>query len=150
MLAINRFMRRMERRIEQQGWAILTVVPEDGAHAPVAYTIGLTAHGCPEFIIAGKNPFVSEHLLNDLARRVVERAERFTAAQRITDLLDGYDGVLVEGPATGPLRPAAAHVRYGEARVCLLQVVWPDVHGRFPWEPGCTLSAAAQPLIGQP
>lgn len=108
------------------------------------------AHSCPEFIIAGTDPAASQHLLNDLAKRVVERAQRFTAGQRISDLLDGYDAVLVEGPATGALRPAAAYVRYGKDCVSLQQVVWPDVQGRFPWEPGCTISAQAQPLIGQP
>jgi hypothetical protein len=148
---VDRFIRRMEQRIDQQGWAVLTHFPaDDHAHASFAYTIGLTAQGGPEVIIAGLDPTLSEHLLNDLARRVVERAQRFTAGQRISDVLDGYDAVLVEGPAAGVLRPAAAYVRYGENVVRLLQVVWPDARGRFPWEPGCTLSLHAQPLIGQP
>lgn len=151
MPSIDRFMRRTEQRIDRQGWAVLTVSPtDDTPHVPFAYTVGLTAHACPEIIIAGADSAVSEHLLNDLAKRVVKRADRFTTGQRISDLLDGYDAVLVEGPAVGALRPAAAYVRYGEERVMLQQVVWPDVHGRFPWEPGCILSPQAQPLIGHP
>ena len=151
MPGINQFIRRMEQRIDRQGWAVLTVLPtDDSPHVPFAYTIGLTAHSCAELIITGLHPDVSQHLLNDLAKRGVERAQRFTAGQRLSDLLAGYDAVLVDGPATGALRPAAAYVRYGKDCVSLQQVVWPDVQGRFPWEPGCTISAQAQPLIGQP
>jgi hypothetical protein len=151
MLGINSFLRRMNQRIDQQGWAVLTVLPAyDRPMAPFAYTIGLTAHQSPELIIAGVDPCVAEPLLNELARRVVKDAQRFTPGQRISDLLRGYDAILVEGAATAALRPAAAFVHYGEDRVRLQQVVWPDPQGRFPWEPGCTTTPQGQPLIGQP
>ncbi|RSM61757.1 DUF4262 domain-containing protein [Actinoplanes sp. ATCC 53533] len=150
MPSVGRFLRRMQQRIDQQGWAILTIPANDNQHTALTYTIGLTALQCPELLIAGTDPAVSQHLLNELARRVVQRAERLSAGQRINDLLDGSDAILVEGPATGALRPAAAYVRYGQDCVGLLQVVWPDTQGRFPWEPCCTLSPQAQPLIGRP
>ena len=35
-------------------------------------------------------------------------------------------------------------------QVRLQQVVWPDPHGRFPWDPGYQYPPQAQPLLGRP
>ena len=40
--------------------------------------------------------------------------------------------------------------RYGADQVRLQQVVWPDPHGRFPWDPGYQYPPQAQPLLGRP
>jgi uncharacterized protein DUF4262 len=103
-----------------------------------------------QLIIAGLDPEVSHTLLNDLAGRVYHKAARFTRGQRVTDLLAGYDAVIVQGPATGELHPGAAFARYGKDRVHLQQIVWPDAEGRFPWEGGYAFDADVQPLIGLP
>ncbi|MDG4795015.1 DUF4262 domain-containing protein [Micromonospora sp. WMMD1082] len=121
--------------------------PKTTPGAPFAYTVGLTAHGYPEFIVAGLDPGTSQALLNDLATRVFDRAERFTSGQRISDLLAGYDAVIVEGSATEALLPGAVFARYGRNTVRLQQVVWPDQHGRFPWEPGYAPERHVQPIL---
>lgn len=150
---IDDFLRRQEEIIDRVGWAVMHVLPtadEPGTLTPFAYTVGLTAHGYPEMIIAGLDPAMSQTLLNDLAQRVFDRAERFTAGQRINDLLAGYDAIIVEGPATEALYPGAAFARYGKDNVRLQQVVWPDQRGRFPWEVGYAFDPQAQPLLGRP
>ena len=151
MAGTDEVMRRQQEVIDRHGWAVTAVFPTaDDPGAPFAYTIGLTAHGYPELIIAGLDPATSQMLLNDLAQRVFDRAERFTAGQPISDLLHGYDAVIVEGPATEALHPGTAFARYGKDRVTLQQVVWPDQHGRFPWEPQYAIDPQAQPLLGRP
>jgi hypothetical protein len=85
-----------------------------------------------------------------MARRVHDTAARFHHGQRITDLLIGYDAVVVDGPATEVLFPGAAYARYGTDRVRLQQVVWPDPQGRFPWEAGYAHDPQVQPVIGNP
>ncbi|MCW6004295.1 DUF4262 domain-containing protein [Micromonospora sp. CPCC 205371] len=151
MAGIDDIMRRHQELIDQHGWAVTGVFPtEDDPGAPFAYTIGLTAHGFPELIIAGLDPATSQLLLNDLARRVFDRAQRFTTGQRISDLLAGYDAIIVEGPATEALYPGVAFANYGKERVTLQQVVWPDRHGHFPWEPEYTIDPQVQPLLGRP
>jgi hypothetical protein len=107
-------------------------------------------HGYPELLIAGLPPEIAHALLNDLAGRVYDKAERFSHGQRITDLIAGYDAVIVQGPATDDLLPGAAFARYGREHVQLQQVVWPDRAGRFPWQPGYTFDPHAQPLIAEP
>jgi Domain of unknown function (DUF4262) len=151
MVSIDDVVRRQTKLIDSRGWAVTIVLPtDDDAVAPFAYTVGLTAVGSAELIIAGLDPDIAQELLDDLAQRVHDRAQRFTSGHRITDLLAGYDAVIVEGPATEALHPGAAFARYSTDRVTLQQVVWPDPHGRFPWEPGCSTRPQAQPTLGRP
>ncbi|MFI7208069.1 DUF4262 domain-containing protein [Micromonospora aurantiaca (nom. illeg.)] len=150
---IDDVFRRQEQIIDTTGWAVMHVLPTDDdpdTTAPFAYTVGLTEHDVPELVIAGLDPHIAQALLNDLARRVHDRAERLTHGQRVTDLLAGYDAVIVEGPATEALHPGAAYARYGTDRVRLQQIVWPDKHGRFPWADGYEYPAHVQPLLGRP
>jgi hypothetical protein len=151
MASFEDYVRRQTELIRTRGWAVTIVLPtEDPQGTPFAYTVGLTALGRPELIIAGIDPEISAELLDDLAQRVYDQAPRFTHGQRISDLLAGYDAVIVEGPATEALHPGAAFARYGRDHVTLQQVVWPDPDGRFPWEPGYTIRPQAQPTLGQP
>jgi hypothetical protein len=107
-------------------------------------------HGFPELVIAGLDPATSQALLNDLAKRVWDRNERFSHGARISDLIAGYDAIIIDGEATDTIIPGAANARYGSAQVRLQQVVWPDPHGRFPWDPGYAYEPTLQPLIGKP
>lgn len=144
-------MRRQQEHIDTVGWSVTQVIPTpDDPNTPFAYTVGLTALQCPELIIAGLDPRIAHALLNDLASRVFDQAARFAHGQRIGDLLANYDAVIVEGPGTEALHPGAAYARYGQHRVRLQQIVWPDPTGYFPWDAEYTFGPAAQPLIGRP
>lgn len=148
---IDEVLRQQDEVIDQIGWAVTAVVPGPDDHAaPFAHTVGLTAHGHPELIIAGIDPTIAFTMLNDLASRVLDRAERFGHGQRIHDLLVNYDAVVVEGPPTERLWPGSAVGRYGDDRVRLQQIVWPDASGRFPWQDGYAYDADVQPLLARP
>ncbi|MEU6020810.1 DUF4262 domain-containing protein [Micromonospora sp. NPDC047134] len=147
---IDDFLRRQEHVIGTKGWAVTHVLPTDDDHgttAPFAYTVGLTAHDHPELIIAGLPPLVAHTLLNDLARRIYDKAERFTHGQRISDLIVGYDAVIIDGQPTDNLLPGAAIACYGRHQIRLQQIVWPDQQARFPWDSDYTFEPNAQPLI---
>jgi hypothetical protein len=153
MTGTEHYLHRQNEMIDKFGWAVTAVLPTDDdppTASPFAYTVGLTAHGYPELIIAGLDPATCHTLLNDLARRVYDTAERFAHGQRITDLIAGYDAMIVDGDATEDLYPGAAFSRYGQDRVRLQQIVWPDAGGRFPWEDGYSFGPHLQPFIGRP
>lgn len=153
MSNIDVVLRRQEQIIDRVGWAVMHVLPTDDdpdTTTPFAYTVGLSAHDDPELLIAGLPPEVAHGLLNDLAGRVYDRAERFTHGQRIDDLIAGYDAVLVEGAPIDELLPGVAIARYGRDQVRLQQVVWPDQQGRFPWDAGYDVDPRIQPLIARP
>jgi hypothetical protein len=150
---INEVLRRQGEIIDRVGWAVTAVIPtpDDTDHAaPFAYTVGLTAHGHPELVIAGLDPAIAQALLNDLASRVFDKAERFDHAQRIHDLIVDYDAIIIEGSPTERLWPGAAVGRYGAGRVRLQQVVWPDTSGRFPWQDRYAYHPDVQPLLARP
>ncbi|WP_326564439.1 DUF4262 domain-containing protein [Micromonospora peucetia] len=149
MRDIDDFLRRQEEIIEATGWAVTHVLPTDDDPVPFAYTVGLTAHDYPELITAGLPPEVAHSLLNDLVRRVHDKAERFTHGQRISDLIAGYDAIVIDGPPTDELLPAMAINRYGRDQIRLQQLVWPDQQGRFPWDNGYNFDPQAQPLIAR-
>ena len=144
-------LRHQDQIIDRVGWAVTAVLPTpEHPGAPFAYTVGLTAHDHPELVIAGLDPLSAQALLNDLAARVYDTGARFTHGQRVSDLIAGYDAVILEGPATDDLHPGAAYARYGRDRVRLRQIVWPDPQARFPWDDGYAHPPGAQPLIGRP
>ncbi|MFF4940766.1 DUF4262 domain-containing protein [Micromonospora sp. NPDC000729] len=152
MRDIDDVLRRQERIIDTIGWAVTYVLPTDDGTvptAPFAYTVGLTAHDYPELITAGLPPEVAHSLLNDLARRVYDKAERFTHGQRLSDVIAGYDAIIIDGPPTDELLPGLAISRYGRDQVRLQQMVWPDQQGRFPWDNGYHFDPRTQPLIGR-
>lgn len=146
------FLQRQEQIIDTTGWAVTHVLPtadDPETTAPFAYTVGLTAHDYPELITAGLPPEVAHSLLNDLARRVYDKAERFTHGQRISDLIAGYDAIIIDGPPTDELLPGMAIKRYGRDQIRLQQLVWPDQQGRFPWDNRYNFDPRTQPLIAQ-
>ncbi|MGI5214847.1 DUF4262 domain-containing protein [Plantactinospora sp. CA-290183] len=157
MAGTDDFMRHQDQNIDRLGWAVIFaltyVFPHPGDTAPTApfaYTVGLTAHEFPELVITALDAPPSHVLLNDLATRVWDRNERFTHGTRITDLIAGYDAIIVDGEATSIIIPRAANARYGADQVKLQQVVWPDPQGRFPWDLGYGYDQERQPLIGKP
>jgi hypothetical protein len=150
---MDRLLRRQAEIIDRVGWAVTYVLPtpqDPPTTVGFAYTVGLTAHDHPELMIAGLTPAIAHALLNDLAARMHDNAERFTHGQRISDLLAGYDAIITDGTATADLHPGAAFARYGRDRVRLQQIVWPDQDGRFPWEDGYGYPPHVQPLIAHP
>jgi hypothetical protein len=153
MTDLEDYLRRQNAMIDKYGWAVTIVLPtadDPPTTAVFGYTVGLTAHGHPELIIAGLDPAICHALLNDLARRVYDTAETFNHGQRITDLIIGYDAIIVNGDATEHLLPGAAFGRYGKQSVRLQQIVWPDINGRFPWEHDYVYPPHVQPTIGRP
>lgn len=149
---IDDVLRRQAQIIDTIGWAVTHVVATDDGPditTPFAYTVGLTAYDYPELLTAGLPPEVAHCLLNDLARRVYDRAEQFTHGQRVSDLIAGYDAIIIDGSPTHDLLPGMAIARYGRHQIRLQQLVWPDQQGRFPWHSGYSLDPQTQPLIAQ-
>ena len=86
-------------------------------------------------------------VLNDLARRSTTSAA-FTHGQQLSDVIEGYDVTIVDGPTNDPLlQPTIAFSRYGTRKIQLQQCVWPDPQGIFPWQDGYSMSHAHQPTI---
>jgi len=144
------FEQKLRHHIATTGWAVINTyfTGAEGDNVPVSYTVGLTERDLPELGIVGLNHHTAQSFLNTLGARATKGGE-LRHGTRITDLANA-DMILVEGPATGNIQPSVALTFYGPERVKFQQCVWPDPHGSFPWEPGYTMPAVIQPVIGTP
>jgi hypothetical protein len=132
--------RHCRKIISEHGWMVQGVFPaEDDQGEPFAYTVGLTAAGRAELVIAGLPMETAQQLLNDAAKRSLTRELRA--------------GDVLEEVASAPLRvveaPSAevnmARHLYRGRQVSALQLVWPDRDGAFPGEPEWSMGDA-QPI----
>jgi hypothetical protein len=142
MLALQR------DHIEQFGWSIVAVEAEP-AHAPFAYTVGLTRfHGHPELLVTGLDPASTAMLLNQLSLEV-RAGRRFHAGQ----FIDQDDGRLIHFVQVhNPRRLLHAQDMYASQAglVPALQAVYSTPEGFWPWQRGWPGGRRSQPLFGKP
>lgn len=144
--AKQRVLRQLEELIARHGVAVITVGPARDAPS-FSYTVGLSDDGLPELLVLGLPAEVAQPVLNTLAARL-RREGALRLNEPLTDVFAGTTAVLHEVPLarSAPYVRVAAHRRAGVLRV--LQLIWPDAAGRFPWQAGCEPSfLAAQPLL---
>jgi hypothetical protein len=137
--------------VSKQGFSLLTISDVD---PPFACTVGLMfTPQHPELIIFGLRE-AGPDILRGMVKLMME-GRRF-------DSPDMHDIAGVLKIATRPVHPTQHEFylgfamgycrergRFGELQA--LQVFWPDMHGRFPFRPGCDEKVwAAQPRLDQP
>jgi hypothetical protein len=134
--------------INKHGWAIQFVSGSEGETPPFAYTVGLTNFDHPEILVVGVDNLASAGgLLNQLGRRVRDGA-RFRDGQEV--VMSGPTVRMFDVPNPGEIIFTANNF-FGRPpfdSLPALQAIYPDAHGTWPWEPGCHLSPARQPMPG--
>jgi hypothetical protein len=127
----------------------LQFVPQPTPLETCWYTIGLTNHGQPELILFGLPPDISRPALHAVAGDVIEGRRTFSAGQRADDVLEGHEVLFVAVTEPDRHLPAAAQFYADKgAAVEALQIVWPDRHHRWPWQPGTRVDD--MPVLGRP
>jgi hypothetical protein len=141
--------------IEDQGWVAVPVDAQEGP-PPVAgytYTVGFTtAFGRPEVAIFGLQAVAARGLLGLIADQHAGGVELPVDAVFVGLLENDLPCALlpVDLEAHGGLFPDASALldRAGEPWQ-LLQFVWPDRNGRFPWDQDYDPRLrVAQPVVG--
>ncbi|MER7719627.1 DUF4262 domain-containing protein [Streptomyces flaveolus] len=128
--------RRTIQQVEEHGWSVV-MVPADDEGPGFAYTIGLWhTHAVPELAMFGLDIQTMHLLLNTLGHK----AAAGTPLEPDTEC----HGVIEDRPVI--LKPAdlrwyreffgGAISFYRRPPFPVLQAVWPDTDGRFPWQPG--------------
>jgi hypothetical protein len=137
--------------VEEHGWAIQTVSPaperDDGAH--FAYTVGITNLGHPELIIVGLPALVCQQILNRMVLMIKNGRAKFGVGDLVSGLIPGTDYQLKIGPVDPELSEnnlIVAHALYEDVQA--LQVIWPDINGRYPDDENVVDGVEAlQPLL---
>jgi Domain of unknown function (DUF4262) len=111
------------------------------------YTIGLWSRGRPELCIFGLESAVAGTVLNAVGETIVhgEQLEDGSGV-RVGDW--ELQAFRVPNPGDILLRANAFYRRKPRQSVPALQLVYPDVHGVWPWEPDSHLFPGQQPMPG--
>lgn len=122
--------------IKEHGWAIQLVGSGDG-EPEFAYTVGLVrAFDHPEIIIFGQKFQLMKGLLNFCGEEI-RRGERFENGK-------DEDGILGDYTVTFRSVPASQYPTYvgwaawfnQDWNFPVLQLIYPDLEGRWPWDEG--------------
>jgi hypothetical protein len=115
---------------------------------PFAYTIGLWGLGHPELVIFGLDPTKATGLLHLIGEDVRDNGLGVEAG---ADLQPGdwaFKAFRLPTPGDVVLRANDFYRRTPTRSVPALQLVYPDRHGVWPWEPDCQLLPGQQPMPG--
>lgn len=107
-----------------------------------SYSVGIYASlGAPELIIFGQKRDWRAAMINAIVEKIV-RGERYEAGHKYEGLLEGYELSFHSMPAMAYPEYLGWDIWYYRRFFPnvhifpVLQVVWPDLGGRFPWESG--------------
>jgi hypothetical protein len=146
--ALAQVRRKLEALVREHGFAVVSVGAAPDA-PEFTYTVGLADEHLPELLVIGLPAQVAHPVLNVLATRL-RRERALPLEQPLGDVFAGMAAVLQEAPYArcAPYVRVAAERQHGPIRV--LQLIWPDQAGRFPWETGYDMRfLAAQPLLAR-
>ncbi|MDH4246645.1 MAG: DUF4262 domain-containing protein [Deltaproteobacteria bacterium] len=133
--SIDSLLIHVNRQVHTQGWS-LVCAPVQGFLYTV--TIGLESNfSHPELETLGLTETLAQDFLTALAERI-KAGERFSSGDFFSNLVKGYDLLLVRNPLDPDGKPLTGH---------RLRLVWPDALHRYPWHPDCDAQCALQRLI---
>jgi hypothetical protein len=136
-------------QVQTHGWSVATIFEGDeDIGVPFAYSIGLReSFRAPEIIITGLPAASAAVLINMLGDKLRDGARLPTDAP-LNDLLDGgLTCILKRIPPGAVGKLGLAYAYYRDWNFEVIQCVWPDREGRFPWEAGCATAPSDQPLL---
>ena len=141
------------KTLESVGWHNVHI-SEEGNSPAFAFSIGhFYKFNHPEVIVIGLKPEISQQLLNIVAIKVVGANTKIEPYKEYTDMTEGLSLVFIPvslehyGEYLG-----YANWFYGSMPkpYPVLQMVWPDRAGIFPWEKGYDKRfLQLQPILGK-
>lgn len=129
------FDRKLLADIARVGWSVLGIeADEDGPD--FAYSLGIFhTLAAPEILIMGLKMPTAQRLINDMGD-AIRSGRSFEAGRQYDDIAEGLPLAFV-AVSRALYREYVGYARwfYGGSEFPLLQCVWPDKKGRFPWQP---------------
>lgn len=138
------FRARIRGLVNDGRWFVMSVE----GWPPFAYTIGLWSRGHPELCVFGIEHHQACALLNEIAQRVVDGARVDDGDEFECNHGLPLTAFRLPDPGQVVLRANWFYRRKPRNSVPALQLVHPDVHGTWPWEPDCHQFPGAQPMPG--
>jgi hypothetical protein len=146
---------RIERAIEEEGFFIMGVFPTAESPGPhFSYTVGLAPDGA-ELIMFGLDIDTMAHIFQTIVDQQKE-GKTFQSGRAYPGLVEGtislyFRSVTDEEEQVDQYMRTALrwHGKHGRTVFPVMQVIWPDAQGKFPWESGFEERfREQQPLLG--
>jgi hypothetical protein len=128
--------RNLLANIERVGWGVIAIL-EDDEGPTYAFSAGLFhSYGHPEITLMGVPSATAMHIINDLGTAVRE-GRQFEAGSRTDGILERFPVAFIS-VAERYMQEyfGTACWLYGGPDFPVVQCVWPDKQGVFPWETG--------------
>ncbi|MDP9350230.1 MAG: DUF4262 domain-containing protein [Chloroflexota bacterium] len=139
------------RIVQHHGWQV-TKIEADESWPSQAFSIGLHhSFGHPEVVIFGLATDVMHVIINNIGEDIRGGAH-FEASREYPDILEGYNVVFrAVMPEQYPEHLGWGMWFYNYHPFPVVQLVWPDRQGRFPWQEGTSAEyQSLQPLLDVP
>jgi hypothetical protein len=139
--------RKLLADVAEYGWHCLHVHGEDGPSW--SFSIGIfQTWQHPELVVFGLKDTTAHNLLTQLVDRI-KTDESFAAGHDYADVLEGYRCrfVQVDPQWYSAFLGYAQWFYEADDGFPVLQLIWPDKHGRYPWEDGYAITDGSQPLL---
>ena len=125
--------------IRRYGWVVIGVYADvERSEPPMAYTVGLIENfGHPELIVFGLEMEVAHTALNTLVRRFVRPGGRVPLDEPLDRVFEGIPVMakaLIPAVAARYALNAERRARESSLPLSVVQIVWTDPKGRFPWD----------------
>lgn len=149
------FDQKFLKNIDEYDWHVMNVVPREGEGGDAwSYSTGLFYHyKHPEIVIFNEPTDLRLSMINAIGDRV-KAGEKFEPGHLYADIIGNY---YVQFRPMHPshywdwLNCACWFYDNDEDSFPVLQCFYPDMKGKFPWEPGCEQWAIdQQPLHDEP
>jgi hypothetical protein len=151
----NDFERKFLRIIDEFGWFVLSVVPRAADEGDAwSYSTGLFYHyQHPEIIIFNENSELRHSMINAIGERA-RKGEKFEPGRGYADIIGDFEVQFLPvhiSQYANWVNSAIWFYDSDPASFPLLQCFYPDMNGKFPWEPDCeTWAVESQPLLYKP
>lgn len=149
----NDYERKLIQTIKDCGWQVTQVFDPKGRDPDFSYSIGMyETLQQPELIIIGLPIKNAGNLINLYGRRIRDDGRIYRAGEFFDDLIEGYDAFLID-VSNSPIKEEYAKSAgwyYDRGDFPMLQLVWPSIDRKWPWEPGQAKLLSEQPLLSQP
>lgn len=134
------YLNVLREKVLRNGWTIQYVE----AVMPFAYTVGLSDENLPELLVTSVSPPRAIRLLGALAAGI-RRGVRWNPGDLVT-IEDGPVVELVE--VEHPDVHCGWAMTHAEGPIRVLQAVWADGRGRWPWSAEFCDGRRRQPVLG--
>lgn len=133
---IDHLMHQVRENIDTYGWHATAVFGDQDEpwSCGFAYTTGLIERNHPEIIVFSLPPQTA-HALLSIAYEMIKSGRTFVDGEEVTEIAN-LPVYFRSAPADNPNYSLGVGIRfYDQPTFPVLQMVLPDKHGKWPWEP---------------